>query len=285
MKLFNTEDKQNLNNTSLEAYNAYLSTTNVIAQEALSDYLHKAKDKFVNLYNFITAQYTDKIVSDIVSNRFEVSHKVKNINFTNIREDITSKPENFKGKYVDYTLDLINTSNVMAEETEKTLTNLKLAIASFVTNYKEDKVDSLYGASYFNATAKYLELNRKAISAYFPTNDGSTKSTFKDIFKSMNDLSSLYKNIEILDKTINIGRVNYIAKLSKECSELIDTLIEQNMSSNINLNNNTYKKDLTNAIFIAAKEVEFFSYLYFNVISFYGSFKNNVDDLVKLSDR
>ncbi|EKD89707.1 MAG: hypothetical protein ACD_33C00003G0001 [uncultured bacterium] len=285
MKLFtNTDNQEVQDKTSLESYSHYLSNTNVIAQEALTDYLFKVKDKFTNAYNFITNQYTDKIVQDIVSNKFETLSKIKRINFTNIREHITSKPENFNGKFVEYTLDLINSNNVMLTEVETTLNNLKMSIASFINDYDDKKLNTLYGSEYFKKTEKLLEVHTKAIAVYFPINNGNTKVKFKDILKSLHDVDALYKDIEILDKNANLSRLNYIAKMAKDCSELVDVIIEQNKNGNISLKNDDFKKQLTEAIYIAAREVEFVSALYANTVYFYGSFKNVLDDLNKLSD-
>lgn len=282
MKLYSTNEQIKLSFSQEEFVN-YYSTSVIISQEALSDYLYKIKDTFSTIYNKLATKI-DKPVIDITTNKFETLHKIKRLKFFNIKDHITSKPENFKGKYVDYTLDLVNSSNVIAENTETTLNNLKLAIASFINEYSEEKIYTLYGSTYFNKANKLVESHTKDISKYFPIANGATKDTIGNLLKTLNDIEALYKNIEILDNNLNLTKINYIAKLTNEAAELVDSLIEQNTKTNILNNNNQAKKELISAIHITAREVEFLNYLYSNAIIFYGSFKNLIDDLNKLAD-
>ena len=269
---------------SVEDFINYYNSASVVSEEALSDYLYKIKDTFNNLYLKLTGKIDDKAVMDILSNRFEILHRLKRVKFVEIKDILVSKPENFKGKYVDYTLDLINSSKAITEDTEKTLHNLKLAIASFINEYKEDKVFTVYGATYFKNTNKLIESHQKEISKYFPVANGSTKAYLGDVLKTLNDFEALYKNIEVLDKTINPTTLNFISKLTEECAQLVDSLINHNTKTNVLARNDHVKKELINAIHIAAREVEFTNYLYANTLIFYGCFKNITDEVIKFTD-
>lgn len=283
MKLFSNKEKIELN-FSMEEFHEHYQSAKVISTESLTDYFYKVKDIFSTAYKSMSGAVNDKIVIDITSTRFETLNRIKRVKFIDIKDYITSKPENFRGKYTDYTLDLLNASKILVENTESTLNNLKLAISSFVNEYSENKVVTLYGAIYFKKAEKLIEENRKNISKYFPDSNGSTKAYILDVLKTTNDIEILYKNIEILDSTLNLSKINYIAKLTNDCVSLIDTLIDQNTRSNILSRNNNIKKELISAIHVSAREVEFLNYLYANAIIFYGCFKNLVNDLNKIVD-
>ena len=283
MKLFANEViKPNFSTEQFVAH--YLNTNSTIAQENLSDYFFKIKDMFVNTYNSLSSATNDKIVLDNTASKFETLHKLKRVKYTDIKDYITSKPENFRGKYIDYTLDLINSSKIITENTEATLNNLKLAIASFINEYADNKASTLYGAVYFKEATKLVEENTKELSKYFVDTNSSSKTYIKDVLKSQNDIESLYKNIEVLDTILNQTKINYIAKLTNECADLIDSLMDQNSKTNILANNNSTKKDLINAIHAAAKEVEFLNYLYSNAVIFYSTFGSLVSDLNRVID-
>lgn len=269
---------------STEKFVDYYNSSNVIAEEALSDYLYKIKDSFANVFKKLSGSVNDKAVLDITSTKFETLHKIKRLKFVNVKDYMTSKPENFKGKYIDYTLDLVNVSGVIVGDVEAALNNLKLAIASFINEFSENKVSTLYGSIYFKKTEKIIEQNKREISKYFPIANGSTKAYVGDLLKTLNDIEALYKNIEILDSTLNTTKIAYISKLTNECAELVDSLIEQNTRSNILAKNDTAKKELINAIHTTAREVELLNYLYSNAIIFYGSFKNLTDELNRIAD-
>ena len=283
MKLFSEQDKIALN-FSMEEFRGHYQSAKVISAEALSDYFYKVKDVFSNVYNSLSTATNDQVVVDTTSTKFETMHRVKRVKFIDIKDFITSKPENFRGKYVDYTLDLINASKVIVENTESTLNNLKLAVSSFVNEYSENKVSTLYGAVYFKEAEKLIEENKKDITKYFPESNSSTKAYIRDVLKTNNDVESLYKNIEMLDSILNLSKIEYISKLTNECVGLLDTLIDQNTKTDMLTKNDTIKKELISAIHISAREVEFLNYLYANAVVFYGCFKNLTQDLNKAVD-
>lgn len=283
MKLF-SDKEQIAVNFSMEKFHDHYQSAKVVSTESLTDYFYKVKDVFVNVYNSLSGAVNDKIVIDTISTRFETLSRLKRVKFIDLKDYITSKPENFRGKYTDYTLDLLNSSKILVENTESTLNNLKLAISSFVNEYSENKVATLYGAVYFKKSEKLIEENRKDIAKYFTDSNGSTKAYIRDVLKTTNDIEILYKNIEMLDSTLNLAKIDYIAKLTNECVDLIDALIDQNTKSNILSKNDNIKKELVSAIHISAREVEFLNYLYANAVTFYGCFKNLIQDLNKIVD-
>lgn len=283
MKLFSNQDKFD-SLFSTEDFRGYYQTASIISTETLSDYLYKIKDIFSITFNRLSNSINDQVVIDTTSTKFETIYRIKRIKFIDLKDHITSKPENFRGKYIDYSVDLINVSKIMIENTELTLNNLKIAISSFINEYSENKVSMFYGVTYFKETEKIIEKNRKEINQYFPDKTGTTKAYIGDVLKTTNDIESLYKNIEILDTILNISKIDYISKLTNECIAIIDVLIEQNTKSNILSKNNNIKKELISSIYISAKEVEFLNYVYANAIIFYSSFKNLTQDINKIID-
>lgn len=283
MKLF-SEQEGFVPNFSMEEFRGHYISAKVISSESLSDYLYKVKDVFATVYKNLSGATNDKVVVDTTSTKFEMMHKIKRVKFIDIKDYLTSKPENFRGKYVEYTLDMINTSKVLVENTESTLNNLKLAVGSFINEYSENKVSTLYGSVYFKDAEKLVEENKKDIAKYFPDSNSSSKTYVRDVLKTSSDVETLYKNIEMLDSILNLGKIEYIAKLTNECVDLVDTLIDQNTKTDMLSKNDTIKKELISAIHICAREVEFLNYLYANAVVFYGCFKNLTEDLNKAID-
>lgn len=268
---------------SQEQFNTYYQTASVVSLEALSDYFYKLKDAFSTIQSKVTDLNGDKIVSDTLSTRYETEHVIQRLKFVDLKDHLVQKPENFKGKYIDYIKDLILASNDVVNNTEATLNNLKLAISSFINEYAEDKINTLYGNVYFKDAEKITVKYTKEIAQYFPKADTSSKAEINDILKSLNDIPVIYNSITTLEKSINETKLKNISKLANEASELVDLLLEQNKTSSVLLRNDATKKDLVNAIYISAKQVELVSYLYSNAIFFYSSFKKLSDFLIEKS--
>ena len=280
-KLFTSQEPLTLK-LSMEKFVEYYNTASVVSLEAISDYFYKLKDLFTTLSSSLIGLNNDKIVTDALATRFETLYVLKRIKFVELRDEIVLKPENFKGKYIDYSADLIESASVLVRNTEENLHNLKMAVSSFINEYSENKVLTLYGISYFKEAEKIIETHRKNIAKYFPSSNSSVKAYVGDVLKSLSDVEQLYSDIQKLDKIINLSKINHISKLSSEVSDLIDVLIEQNTKSGILLKNNSTKKELINAIYTVAKEVELVSYIYSNCMFFYSAIKSLSDVIIKV---
>lgn len=268
---------------STEEFRSYYGTASVISQEALSDYFYKLKDSFTTLSSSIAGLDNDKIVTDVLATRFETEHVVKRVKFVELRDETVTKAEKFKGKYVDFTADMIKSASILVDNTQESLSNLKMAVSSFINEYAEDKVSTLYGVSYFRDAEKLTESQRKEITPYF--NGSGVKTYVGDVLKSLNDVTTLYSDIQTLDSVINQSKIEHISKLAVEVSELIDVLIEQNTKTGVLLKNDSTKKELINAVHIVAKEVELVSYLYSNCVFFYSSFKTLSEKIIEVGNR
>lgn len=278
MKLFQN-DQSTILNLSIEQFNSYYSTASIVSTEAVSDFLYKLKDSFSTIKNSLT-ESQDKVVTDTLTEKFELEHVIKRLKFNEIKDELVQKPENFKGKYVNYIEDLSSVSSNIVTNTESTINNLKLAISSFMNEYKEDEVHALYGVVYFKEADKMTERDKKEISKYFPNKDNSTKAHVEDVLKTLNDIPVIHSSISTLESVINQEKIKNISKLAGEATELVDLLIEQNNSSGILLKTEHIKKELVNALHITAKEVELVGYLYGNAIFFYSAFKNLSEVLI-----
>ena len=282
MKLFSSTD-QFEQKLSLEEFVQQYQSSKVISTESISDFLSKSKDLFQTTFKRLTEPRENKIIIDTMSTKHQTINNLKQLKFIDIKDYIVSKPENFRGKYVDYALDLINSSEIILEDTEKTLANLKLAIAAFINEYSDNKAIMLYGATYFKKTENLIKQHQNEIQQYFKDQNHTTKAAIGDVLKTLNDIEVLYTSINKLDGILNLGRINYIVKLTKETEELIDVLIKTASANKVFEHNTKAKEDLIQAVYISARSVEFTSYLYGNAIYLYGAFKSLTERLNELS--
>lgn len=280
MRLYTQEEKI-VPQFSQESFTQYYQTASVVAEEAISDFFYKLKDSLNTISNNLSITGQEAIVNDILSTRFELEHVIKRLKIVDLKDEYVPIPENFKGKYVEYIQDLITTSEIIVKDTESTLNHIKVAVSSFINEYNEEQVATLYGVVYFKDTDKLIQKRTKQISAYFPNNSGSVKAYLGDVLKTLNDIPEIHKGITSLESIINEKTIFNINKLAKEVAELIDLLIEQNKTSGVLLRNDSVKKDLVAALHITAREVEFMSYLYSNAIYFYSAYKSLAQLLLK----
>ena len=281
MKLFSKQDQQPSVTFTLEQFRNYYQTAKVVSTENLSDYLYKVKDTFNTAQKRFDSDY-DKLGVDVQKSRFEVEHVIKRVKFNNLKDYLVSKPENFKGKYVLYIKDMLETSETLLPSTVKTLTTLKLTIASFINEYKESEIFTLYGADYFQSAKDSTEQSVKTISKYFHK-DNSTKAHVGEVLRTFNDVPDIYDTVDSVSRILTIDVVKQINKMADEASGLVDNLIEQNGKTGLLVKNDTAKKELIDALYTSAKQVETVSYLYANLIQFYAAYKKLGDLILDFS--
>lgn len=283
MKLFSTSDASE-NKISVETYKDYFLSTDYIVTEDLTDFFVKIKSIFSDAIDKITFAYNDKMTYDINKDKIIYLHAINKIKFTDIAPKLISKPNNFKGYYIEYLNDLYSYMNTQLGNIFTTIEKLKYFISYYINEYKSDVFDVNTSLTYFKNIEKQVEKTNKEISSYFKANDHSTKDEFKRLYKTLNDVNVIYKLIENFDKFNLDSNIKIIEKESKNCMELVDTLIDNNLKARGKLINDEVKKNLTFATYVTAKQIEIISYLFANLVSFYGVFKNNLEDMKEFSE-
>ena len=263
-KLFSKDDQLKVH-LNQESYR----NAEVLSLESVTDYLAKTKDLFHSFQTTVFDFASDQALHDATSTRHETLAVVKRLQFADIAEEVVTKPEKFQGKYLPYLKDLIEVAKVSVPDTYQLLNNVKLGMASFINEYTEDGVLSVYGTEYAKDSAKKTQQGKKVISSYFPENKSTFKARVKDVLRNLAEVEGIYSQINELEATISHSKVQEISKLADDVSDMVDILIEQNSKSGILLRNTEAKKDLTDMIHTAAESVRFTSYLYANTLYFY----------------
>lgn len=268
---------------SQEQFSQYYQSASVISQESLSSFFSQVKDSLHTFHATLFDADKSRVVLDTLSTRFETQHAVKGLRFAHVADHNVGIPENFKGKYVEYVDELITAASAVLPHTLQSLDHLKLAVSSFINEYSENKVHTLYGGAYFKSTEKLIEQHRKRIAAFFPEKNHAVKAPIGKVLKSLNDIEALYNKIDTLNTVVNETSFHDIHRRSQDVASLVDSLIEQNTKTSVLLKNNEVKKELVAAIHTTAREVELAAYLHSNAVFFYAAFKKLSERLIELS--
>lgn len=254
---------------SQESFVNYYTTVSVVSTEAISDYFFKVKDTLNTSVTKLFSLDDDRLVTDVLSSRFEVENKVKRLKFSNLKPYSVVIPENFKGRYVDYLKDLIDASGNLVPGVEKSLGTLKMTLSAFMNEFSEDKADNLFGKLVYKESEKRTSNYNDKLSKYFPSKSNATKGYIKDVLNSLDDLPKIFSGISELEKLINPSELKNITKLATEVSEMVDLVLEQNNKTGFLVNSNYLKKDLISSLHTVAKEVELVAYVYAKCMFFY----------------
>lgn len=274
MKLFNANDTTSLN-MSFESFREYHSNAAVISMESISTFLGQVKDIFSNATNAFNSKKEEHFVEEALSDRYQVQAKIHDVRINDIRNLVISKPESFKGLYVNYLNDLISVSEETIKIFRETSPYLKTAVANFINEYSDAKEDNIYGYTKLKAAEKKNKELISVIGSYFSLPANRVKTYPGEVLKSTKDIPELYDLLGKLSKdSINPTVFKELENEVKSISELIDALIQHNISTSVLLKNNDAKKELIECISILAHITEFYASLYARTIHYCAAFKS-----------
>lgn len=274
MKLFNTGETT-ASHMSFENFREYHGHASVISMESMSTFLGQVKDIFANASKAFASHKEERFVEEALSDRFEINAKIKNMRIMDIRHLVISKPESFKGLYVDYLKDLTNVSEQTVQLFRDSVPYLKTAIANFINEYSDAKEDNIYGYTKLKAAEKKTKELVGVIGDYFPLGANKVKAYPTEVLKSLNDIPELYSLLANLSKdTINPMVFKEMEDEVASVSELVDSLIQHNIATSVLLKNNDAKKELIECITILAHVTEFYASLYARTVNYCAAFKS-----------
>lgn len=269
-KLFNTSENVGVRHYSSEEFVTLYNTSSVVSMESIGDFFHSVRDKLNTLSSSLLSN-TDTALVDALANQYEVKNVLKRIHFSDLAYENVVIPERFEGQYTAYLKTLTDSSKVIVPDTEQLINNLKMAVSSFINEYSEDGVLTVYGKKYAKETSKTIETHRQKVAAFFPIKKSNAVAKVKDVVRSNGDIETLFLSVRQLEGHINLNKLKNISKIAKELSEMVDSLIDLNSRSGILLKNTDAKKDLVEMIHIGAIAVEFAGYLYSNTVYLYNA--------------
>lgn len=265
MKKLYTKDSTPVITLSAEQFIRYHKTAAVISTENLDVYLSKIKDTFLGVDRLVDVK-TERFFKEVDSNRYETISRAKKVKFVNFRSEVVSKPEQFKGYYLEYAEQLNKSGEVITELVDVLLSNLKLAVSTFINEYNLEKSDMMYGSKSFTDGAKILEHEKGAIASYFKAPAGKVRDKVQDLLKSNADFEPIFKEFDTLKKVYTEERHKEIQAHVKSVTELVDVMIDLNIKSNVLNRNDALKRQLMEAIHTTAQVVEFHYAMYAHTV-------------------
>ena len=153
--------------------------------------------------------------------------------------------------------------------------SLKTAVANFINEYSDAKADNIYGYTKLKAVEKKTKELIGCIGDYFPLPANKVKAYPVEVLRSMSEVPELYVLLAELSKnSINPTVFKELEKEVKSVAELVDSLIQHNISTSVLLKNNDAKKELVECITILAHLTEFYASLYARTVNYCSAFKS-----------
>lgn len=258
------------------------ATLATISVESASVFLGKAKDSMNTFAQAFNMSDDQKPFTDALKSRHEVCALVKEVKFIDFRHHVISKPESFKGLYTVYAEDLKKAGVLATELVRSCSDKLKLLLSTFINEYKDSQIDSVYGYYDFKDAETKLDKNKRVMAGYFTGASNKVKTTPDEVLKNFTDIPDLYDQLTFIGVIFSKATLTKTNRDVQDLAEMVDALVAHNVTSKILTNNNDAKRQLMECIDITARCVEYHSALYAQALMLCTSFKSLTDALKEM---
>lgn len=280
MKLYTPAVPYQLNQ-SLEQFRSIYMSHKSVSTESVSVFFAKVKDTFTDKLANLTQEHS-KYAQGAMDQKRAVLLLAKEVKFQYFSAEVVNKPESFDGYYTEYLKELIATGTFIASQTPYLIETVRMSVATFINEGNDNKVDQIYGHVVYKDAIKSLPKHKEAVAKFFTSPSGKFKARAGDVLKSMQDFEVLFAQAEQLGKIFNDQSVKTLQAEVQSLTELIDTLIQVNMTSGVLNKSSTNKQELIDAIYLTAQYVEYYHALLANWVFYCKAFSELKTALVKM---
>lgn len=280
MKLYTPTAPYQLNQ-SLEQFRTMYVSHQSVSTESVSLFFAKVKDTFTDKLASLTSEHS-KYAQNALSEKRAIVLLAKQIKFQAFSAEVVSKPEAFDGYYTEYLKQLIVSARFTSEKTFHLIETVRMSVATFINEASDHKVDQIYGHVVYKDAAKALPEDKKAVAKFFTAPAGKVKARAGDVLKSMQDFEVLFGQSLELTELFSDQSVKSLQTEVQSLTELIDTLIEVNMTSGVLNTSAANKQELIDAIYLTAQYVEYYHSLLANWVFYCKAFSELKSSLSKM---
>lgn len=252
----------------------------MVSSESVGLFLAKVQDKFTSTLGGISSDQS-KYVQETQSNRRAAIVKSKQVKLQYFRHEVVSKQDSYSGYYTEYLKTLNASARTVDSKTRILLETLKMTVGTFINEFNDEKIDQIYGHVIYLDATKSLPSYKSNIAQFFNAPSGKVKTHVEDVIKSMQDIETLYGQIDTLGQLFSPEKVKEVQQQVQSVTDLIDSLVQININSGVLNRSVNCKKHLIEAIHITAQYVEYYHALLANWVFYCKAFNELTVALVK----
>jgi hypothetical protein len=246
---------------------------NQIAMESgvLSNMVNSIKNIFPDLINTLRNSFSQtenlpKIEITLTADQKFLIKEISQFKYIDIAELSTQVPEGFIGNYIDYSKELIRVIDDLSDVNGKVLQPYSIYLSTFLTN-KDAKYNTKDQTRLYNNMKNVREQHIKAIGHFFKDSSSTSKVKIGQVVKRNSDFQTVYNETGIIAKKIYSINLKTLNENVKRCLDMLDMIIEKIQKGEIEHVSPEVTQNLAFGAYEVARELEFFSVVYFKVLS------------------
>lgn len=192
--------------------------------------------------------------------------EINQFNYIDIAELSTQVPEGFVGNYIDYTKELITIIDDISDVNGKVLQPYSVYLSTFLTN-KDAKYNTKDQTRLYNSMKVAREHHVKSLGHYFKDSSNVSKVKIGQVIKRNSDFQLVYNQTGVIAKKIYSINLKTLNENVKRCLDMLDMIIEKIEKNEIEHVSPEVTQNLAFGAYEVAREIEFFSVIYFKVLA------------------
>lgn len=246
---------------------------NQIALEAnvLSNMVNSIKNIFPELMetlrnSFSRTEHLPEIQIKLTSEQKFLLKEINSFKYIDIAELGTQVPEGFIGNYLDYGKVLLKIVEDMTNFNSRVLQPYSVYLSSFLTN-KEAKYNTKDQTRLYNTYKQAREHYIKDLGHFFKDSDHKAFTKIGQVIKRNSDFNTVYNEVGLLVKKTEGLNLKALNENVKRCVDMLDMIIAKIEKNEIEHVSPEVTQNLAFGAYEVAREVEFFSVVYYKVLA------------------
>lgn len=237
----------------------------------LSNMVQSIKNIFPSLIDtlrksFSQAEHLPFIEIKLSKEQNFVLKEINNFRFIDIASLSTQVPEGFQGDYLEYSKLILELVEQASTLNTRILQPYSTYLSSFLTN-KESKIETKDQTRYYDNIKKTREEHISQLGHFFKDSDYTSKTLIGSVIKRNNDFKTVYEQTATIKKNIDSINLKTVDENVKKCLNLLDIIIRKIEKDEILIVSPEVTQNLSYGAYEVAREIEFFSVLYYKVLA------------------
>lgn len=215
------------------------------------------------------------------SNQRDFLAKVEKLNFRDLELLTAYVPEGMNEKYANYVSALNPSAEYCAENTLALLNTLSTYVANLINNNHALLDTHSFVAKLAKHEKERADLNAE-VGKCFAKGSSIAQRKIGNVIDRNADWKLVFEEITLMNRTIDSVDKNKIYKKMNEINELLEVFKRKFNNGEIKEVSNEVSQNLSNLLYQAASELEFFSVTFFRVLAFTTSVNRTTEYVQKM---
>jgi len=241
--------------------------------QLLSDTFPSVVAGVKSFFNIFTA---DTPAIAFTFNEYNVVRDIRTHTYTDLMPLAAFVPEGLDVTFIKYSVPLLKSAEHISLFVQKVLPTYTTFLGQLINNHDSQLSTVSFSKAFMELTAKREVLNDE-LGKCFKLGSSKSEVTYGNVINRNNDWESLLKVSAEIAKIVNTIDRRALNKMIHECTSMLETILDKIKRNEFQQMSPEVINNLSEGTYQMARELEFYSVIYFKVQVFINSINKTID--------